>query len=469
MLIEALAGLALVAAPQPAFEAGVTTAAQGGLTPVQPGQESLAAVSLEVTPTLTIMVSDTSYDLAIGYTPRIFYRGFLEDSGQFGTVNRPLFLHTANISYSRLISRRWRLTLSSTGQLGEVDFQAAPGVVGAAINPNADIDTPVNPGDPSNDQGGPLANVSTALVLRTITIFGAINIDGQMSARLTWSNMFSANYISPLGDATVGIGSETLPEVGTLPESYALGYSGGIAYSFNREHSINGTASYLFNSFEATTIDGSATNDQTFHSFNLALGYGYDFGRSSRFAINAGAQVVIGNARLNAADVGNSDLTDDQFVLPTAQLELTWVPIQRRSFNVSNNVAVGVLGSPDPSQGGFQPRLTGVLGFTIGLPGEDTTVALLGSIMTPIQEPQDGAGFILSELGIGDSQVEVSIPVTVQVTRHLITTFGARAAYMWTRFQPTTLNFTQALDESVIAEAFVSMSLNYNTRRPTGR
>ena len=465
MLTEYLVAVALVAVPDVNLTAAFSTQASGGYTPVQPGTPSGQAFSVEVTPDLSLRLSDARYDMAISYTPRIFYRGFLGDT-EITPLNRPLFMHTAGFIYDHRLSEGWRLQMTANFEAGEVDFQST-----AAGDPSAPLPTGPTPG----------GQTAAAQALTSLTLRGGINLTGQISRKVSWGNDVTVSYTAPLGDIqTAEEGEGEVTVIGQLPESLDFTYSTSFSYAFNREHSVNVGAGYGFNMFEALTeaaTEGApmlseADRSQFFHSVNLTLGYGWNFARNSNLAISAGAQLAIGQADITD-EMGQTSSNNDLIPLPTAQIGLTWLPINQRSLTVSNNLTVGVAGSVDPVFGTFQPRLTSALAFSLGFP-PDLTIGVNGSFSTPLAPPETGQGVTFATgFGAGDSQLDLSIPVTYQFTRNVAGSIGVQMSHFFTRFGVRAVEMPMEgedvfdpLGSSTTYEVFVALSFSLSTRAP---
>ena len=473
MLSGYLIVVALAAAPDVDLEAALTTQTSAGITPVQPGTPSGQAIAVEVNPNLAVQIADTRYTLAISYTPRIFYRGFLGDT-DITPLNRPLFMHTAGIAYTHTLSESWSLSLTFNGEAGEVDFQSA-----SAADPG------------STTTAAPTAGRQTAAAqaLTALNLTGALSLSGRVARSVTWGNNVGIRYTTPLGDLqTAETGEMTeVTVVGQLPESLNIDYNTSLSYAFNRKHSVNLGGTFSANFFEAlaaASTDGGdgggqlteGNRTQTFQSVGLTLGYGYNFARNSSLTLSAGAQLAFGQADFTPGDDGTegAETRTDLIPLPTASLGFTWLPVNQRSITVSNNLTVGIAGSVDPVFGTFQSRLSSALSFQVAFPPR-LSIGVQGSLSTPLAPPEEDQGVTFAAgFGAGDSQLDLSVPVTYQFSRTISGGIGFRLSHFFTRFGVRSTQVApdmgeedtfDPLDSSTTYEVFVSLSFALSTRR----
>ena len=444
MFIQTAVALALVAAPDVDFQGGLTSEAAGGITPQVPGAAAGGAVSIEAIPSVGVRIFNPNNDFSIVYNPRIFYRRFLEGDVQ---LDAPLILHGAGLNYSRRFSRRWRMAFESTFSAGEVDFQDAASAIA--------------PGGGSVGRQPPAAQV-----LSSLTAGGSLSVTGELTRRTTWTNAVNGSYSTPLGDIEVDNDGNAL--VGVLPETAVVGYDSSVAYRLNRRHSFGFNIGYTLTTFQATDETGNPSDDlpqQAFHSTTASLQYAWLFDRDSSVLVGAGAQLAIGDADAAAGVVGDGET--DFIPLPIATLGLSWVPINTRDVSVSNVITAAIEGSADPTQGTFQPRLSVSVDFQINVP-RDLTIGLVGTLSMPLEAPPAGQAVNVAG-GAGDSQVDVSLPITYRFTDEISASVGARFGYFFTQFGVGTVDDggdpveDMMLDNTITAEGFLSLSVTFST------
>ncbi|MEO1339407.1 MAG: hypothetical protein AAFV29_27455, partial [Myxococcota bacterium] len=327
-------------------------------------------------PNFVLSIADTTYDFSASYTPRLFYRGFLEDT-DIPPLERPLLAHGFGLSLGKAFSEDWRASITVDAQVGETDFQAAA----AQVGPD---DTP-----PTGVEGDPVGQTGNAQAISAMSLAGSIGVSGVLTRRLTWSNAVTASYIRPLGDSEAG--ADGAAAVAVQPESIDLGYNTTFGYRLARQHTLTIGAAYGFTLFEPLAAEGGGmmtaeAESQTVHSINLQLGYGWSFARNSNLSIAAGAQLALGQFG-DPAMVGGTE-SNELLPLPTATIVLNWLPVNERSLTISNNLSAQVEGSVDRFIGTFQPRLTTTTGFQVAFPPR-LTFDLTSSLSIPLTEAQN--------------------------------------------------------------------------------
>ena len=457
MLSGCLIVAGLVAVPSVDVQAGLSTQASAGVTPVVPGAPPTESMSAQVRPDLGIVFQETGVSVALTYAPRIFYRGFLGDV-DVEPLNRPLFLHEVGLAYSQVLAKSWRLGLSASMEAGEVDFQAA----------TATFTSPTGQDNQPTGAGGQSPN---AQAITALTVSGGLSLEADLGRRTQWATTVGGTYTRPLGDVEVQTDDfgNPITEVAQLPEALGIEVLSAISYRMSRQHSFNFGLTGSYNTFDAVTAAemgmAATSQSQTFQSAGVSLGYGLNFGRSSAFNVDVGAQLATGQGQ----EADGTQTTLDPIPLPTAAIRLSWLPLNRRSVSLNNVLGVQVAGGIDPVFGTFQPRLTGVLSFEFGLP-PDLSIGLIGTYSMPLAEPDTGQGVVVdAAAGAGDSQLDLELPITYRFTRYISGSIGARFSYFFTTFglDATDMMMMDAavLDSSLTAEGFISLTFTISTVR----
>ena len=264
--------------------------------------------------------------------------------------------------------------------------------------------------------------------------------------------------------------------VGQLPEQLALGFGSQMAYAFARGQTLSFGADFSSTWFDAVelvddgTDPGSDPITQSFQTIGVNVGYGWNFARNSDLQLTVGAQVAFGDTDAALADPTAGDNDTDIIPLPTGSFVLNWFPVMQREIVVGNRIEATVLGSPDPTLGTFQPRLNAGLGFELSFPPK-TSLQILGSLSMPLAPPPDGQIGLNVGLGAGDSQVDVTIPLTYRFSDSIVGSIGGRFTYFFNRFgaDPAEGEAAPPIDDSLVAEGFIAFEFALVDRSERGR
>lgn len=382
---------------------GARTEVRGGLITPVPGAPPQEAIDFELVPTVGAGLQGRQALIAFTYAPRLMRR-------IGGPIDRVLVLHSLTLRYNQTLTSRWRSEISGMFGRGEVDFIAAPGVIG--------------PGTPG---GGPTPGspVPEAQVIAMMNVMGNATLTGQLNARETLTFSAGAFMVDLLSD---------MPEAAGVvaPRTFTVNGSAAFDHSFNPGRSLGVTVA-------AERVDFGDIG--LFHNANARVRWAHRFNRIFSGGVALGALVAL-------SETGT-------LVAPLADLSVGFTPIDTRALGINFTLMGGVDGFANQLVGTFETRVNASASLEISL-GPDLTIGANGSFMSPLGEaPATGPGMGVPLIG-AESVLRAALPIRYRVSQQVGLEGGGRLMVFGTRLAAEEFEF-----DGTTAVAYVALNVTY--------
>ncbi len=360
--------------------AGVRTETRAGLIPN--GAETTSDPSLDfvLTPSGSLSLSRGDSAFTVGYNVRMLRRFFVD------TIDRFILLHNANVGYGDTFGRGWRLNVSMSGTVGEVDYAGQT----SATTPQAQ--TGNNPAVQNN------GNAVNAPIVPLLNVSGVMALNGAIGRSHGLGFNVTVNHLRAIG-TPVNV-NETFSDT--------LGAGIGTAYRYTATARLGFVAGAGVNF--TTFNDPAGMGSENFGSGSANLGVTYQFSATSGAGLQLGALVSNGTGGFLASPTGT--LTYNVNFSNTAALR------------IDGRAQARVDGQPNQVTETFDPRFSSSVSVG-GTIGSDWTVRIEGQFTTPL--PIDPSDATMPNEEATTTFIGGAIPITYRINDAVDASFGVRA------------------------------------------
>lgn len=400
---------------------GVTVEIRGGRAPRVPSplETPVPSMLMIVSPNVDFgAVSRRSGSLMVGYAPRVQWRYPNRLS-----INRPILLHEAYLSYAVGFTRRWSLAFDGSTSVGELDYTGLQILLG--------------PGQAETPEDAPdVAQIAVAHIQMDVTAVP------DRRSRVVFGPRFDLRM--PIG-RSVGIS--------TLPQQISGGFLATTSIVVDALDEV-----------DATVFPGIYHYNEgvTFLNVDARAGWGRALSRlwASHLELGVFAAHRIGEPTLVP---GESNLRPATRVFPVGSLDFTgrlWSKAGRKYLD--GTLSAGVLGFFDRITEQVEPRALLALGIDGSLPPK-WAIGVRGSIYTAVT-PQPRLPRVIEGqfLELPETVIQAQTPITYTIDHQTRFEFGTVMSVRGTHFRSDNFRFSQL-------ETWVYVAIRFAASTSRGR
>lgn len=366
--------------------AGVAGELRGGYAPVTLDEQSTAAVVLTLMPNVDLRHRHRRHgELSLGYSPRLFMR-----QPNRLSLNRPLFLHQIDFTYSRRLTRLWQLRTSIVGRIGEVDYTA----VNLAFGPT---------------QTAVPTNVS---VLSFANVDGAVAFIGRVAPRTTLNIGMSAGTRRAIGTQTTTNG------VAPFSDRVYGEVSVGPTFQITARDSVGVAGTVAVNDFDPGAVFGAV---------DARARWDRQLQRDLVLSVDGGVFVTQVVARQDDVNEGSGA------TFPVGGVALNGRLRSRARYTLDGGAAVGFSGFFDAISGRLLYRGRLSTGFVATFPPRWSAGIDASFVTSPTREPLDAMGGFPFPETLGSIQVPVRYFFDDNKNIEFGASFGVRGPHLAVR------------------------------------